>query len=63
MKPLIAESKPDALVYTTKEAATRLKVSHKTIYRLVDRGLLKAAKTLRHLRITRESLDNFLHEA
>ena len=62
MKPLIAESKPDALVYTTKEAAAYLKVSQKTVYRLVDRGLLKAWKGLRHLRITRESLEHVLHE-
>ena len=50
------------MVYTTKEAAAYLKVSQKTVYRLVDRGLLKASKGLRHLRITRESLENVLHE-
>jgi excisionase family DNA binding protein len=48
------------LVYTAAEAAVILKTSTKTIYRLVDRELLKASKALRHLRITRKSLEEFL---
>lgn len=48
------------LVFTADEAAAILKVNKKTIYRLVDRNLLHATKTLRHLRITKKSLDQFL---
>lgn len=48
------------LVYTASEAASILKVNQKTIYRLVDRNLLHASKALRHLRITRKSLEAFL---
>jgi excisionase family DNA binding protein len=43
-----------------EEAANILKVSNKTIYRLVDRNLLCATKALRHLRITKKSLEQFL---
>ena len=48
------------LVYTVEETAEILKVSNKTVYRLVDRNLLRATKALRHLRITKKSLDQFL---
>ncbi len=49
------------LVFTVRETAQILKVSDKTVYRLVDRGLLKASKALRHLRITRSSLEEFVN--
>ena len=48
------------LVYTVKETAEILKVSKKTVYRLVERKYLHATKALRHLRITKRSLDQFL---
>ena len=48
------------LAYTVQEVAEMLAVSPKTIYRLVDRGLLKSSKALRHLRITRQSIEAFL---
>lgn len=48
------------MVYTVEEAAEILKVSRKTIYRLVDRKQLHATKALRHLRITKKSLEQFL---
>jgi excisionase family DNA binding protein len=48
------------LVFTAAEAAQILKTSTKTVYRLVQRDLLKTPKTLRHLRITRKSLEEFL---
>ena len=50
----------EAYVFTADEAAEILKVNKKTIYRLVDRNLLHATKALRHLRITKKSLDQFL---
>ena len=48
------------LVYTVEETASILKVSNKSVYRLIDRGLLKASNALRHLRITHKSLEEFL---
>ena len=47
-------------VYTVREVSEQLNVSEKTVYRLVARGLLKASKALRHLRIPVESVDAFL---
>jgi len=48
------------MVFTTEEVAAILKVSNKTVYRLVDRNFLRATKALRHLRITQKSLTEFL---
>jgi excisionase family DNA binding protein len=48
------------MVYTVEETAEILKVCEKTVYRLVERKMLHAIKALRHLRITKKSLDNFL---
>jgi excisionase family DNA binding protein len=47
-------------VYTVGEVSQVLNVSEKTVYRLVARGLLKASKALRHLRIPVESVEAFL---
>ena len=47
-------------VYTASETAAILKVNEKTVRRLIDRGLLTKAKAIRHIRITRQSLDEFL---
>jgi len=48
------------LVFTAGETAALLKVTEKTVYRLVARQRLHAVKSLRHLRITRASLEAFL---
>jgi excisionase family DNA binding protein len=48
------------LVFTAGETAALLKVTEKTVYRLVARQKLHAIKSLRHLRITRASLEKFL---
>jgi hypothetical protein len=48
------------LVFTVKETATILKCSTKSVYRLIDRDLLKASTALRHIRITKRSLESFL---
>jgi excisionase family DNA binding protein len=55
-----SENQVKQLVYTAEETAVLLKVSTKSVYRLVDRGLLKSSKALRHLRITHKSLEEFL---
>ncbi len=48
------------LAYSVEEVAHMLNVSEKTVYRLVNRKLLKATKALRHLRITAASIESFL---
>ena len=50
------------LVFTAGETAALLKVTEKTVYRLVSRQRLHAVKSLRHLRVTKKSLDAFLAE-
>lgn len=50
------------MAYSVAEVAAMLNISSKTVYRLVDRRLLKASKALRHLRITTASIEQFLKE-
>jgi excisionase family DNA binding protein len=49
------------MVFTVEETAAILKVSHKTVYRLIGRNLLKASSALRHKRITIRSIETFLN--
>ena len=51
------------MVFTVEETAEILKISQKSVYRLVDRKMLHAIKALRHLRITKKSLDEFISTA
>jgi excisionase family DNA binding protein len=48
------------MVFTAGETAVILKVTEKTVYRLIERQRLHAIKSLRHLRITRASLEKFV---
>jgi excisionase family DNA binding protein len=48
------------MVYTVEETARILKISQKSVYRLIMRKKLGAIKALRHLRISKKSLDLFL---
>jgi len=50
------------LVFTAGETAELLKVTEKTVYRVVQRQRLHSIKSLRHLRITRASLEKFMTE-
>ena len=45
--------------YTIKEAAVELEVSPATVRRLIDRGLFRPNKAIRHIRIAREQIDEF----
>ena len=48
---------------TVEEVAEKLRLGERTIYRLIERGELKAVKISRKAyRISREDLDNFLIE-
>ena len=48
------------MVFTAEETAVILKVTPKTVYRLVERQRLHAVKALRHLRVSRASLEKFI---
>jgi len=48
------------LAYSVKETAALLGLSEKTVRRLIDRGLLKASRALRHLLIPKKEIDRFL---
>ena len=50
----------ERLFYTVPEVAVMLAVSNNSIYRLLERGLLKSSCALRHKRITRESISEFV---
>ena len=45
--------------YSIKEAAGILGVSDTTIRRLIDRGLLKASRAIRHIRITLDAIEDY----
>ena len=53
---------PLRLAYSTNETAELLGTSTKTIYRLIERGLLKSSSALRHKRIARIEIERFLKE-
>ena len=48
------------LAYTVEETARMLSVSEKTVYRLIERGLLKSSGALRHKRIAHTEIERFL---
>ncbi|MCW5557810.1 MAG: helix-turn-helix domain-containing protein [Verrucomicrobiae bacterium] len=48
------------LAYSVRETAAALGVSEKTIRRLIDRGLLRVSRSLRHILIPRAEIDRFL---
>lgn len=51
------------LVYSVGEVGIMIKQSNKTIYRLVERGILKTLPHGRHKRITAKSLNAFVAAA
>jgi len=48
------------LFYSAAEVGAMFGVSTKTVYRLLDRGLLKSSSALRHKRISKASIDEFM---
>jgi excisionase family DNA binding protein len=53
---------PPRLAYTVKETAQMLGISEKSVRRLIDRGLLRTSKALRHLLIPRSEIERFLRD-
>ena len=53
---------PDRQAYSVEEVAAMLGVTPKSVYRLLQRGLLRSLKALRHHRIPRKEFERFLQE-
>ncbi len=51
----------ELVVYTVPEVAGILKISEKSVYRLIERKLLKSCCALRHKRISKRELTRFVH--
>ena len=54
------KSPNERAAYTAKEAAQKLAVSVKTIYRWIGRGLLPTSKATRKVLIPAGSIENFM---
>jgi excisionase family DNA binding protein len=50
------------LAFSVRETALMLGVCEKTVRRLLDRGLLKASRALRHKLIHRNEIERFLRD-
>ncbi len=59
MNNSLLEAEP--VVYTVPEIAVILKVSEKSVYRLIERNHLKSCCALRHKRVSKRELERFVH--
>jgi len=48
------------LFYSVGEVSEMFGLSNKSVYRLLDRGLLKSSSALRHKRISKASIEEFM---
>jgi excisionase family DNA binding protein len=55
-----ATTPTERLAYTLEQAADAIQVSEVSIRRLISRGLLSPAPGLRHIRISRTAIQNYL---
>ena len=58
--PLETTSASERIFLSVEEVAERFGISKKSVYRLLDRGLLKASSALRHKMILKKSVDEFV---
>jgi hypothetical protein len=47
-------------LFSVSEVSGKFGISNKSVYRLLARGLLKSSSALRHKRISRASIEEFL---
>jgi len=61
---MMINSQPEMerLFFTVPEVAEKMAVCQKTVLRLIDRGYLKSSSALRHKRISKQSLDEFVKQ-
>ena len=60
MESQIDSSTLPKLLFSVQETAAMLSISEKSVYRLIQRGLLKCSSALRHKMITRDSILDFV---
>lgn len=60
MKSMEFSNGSSRLLYSVEETAAMFGVSTKSVYRLLARGLLKSSSALRHKKIPRSSIDEFM---
>jgi excisionase family DNA binding protein len=60
MKTVNPQNDTARVFYTVAEVADMFGISRKSVYRLLDRGLLKSSSALRHKMISRRSVEEFL---
>jgi excisionase family DNA binding protein len=53
---------PTRLAFSVKEAAALLGISEKSVRRLIDRGLIRSSRALRHLLIPKREIERFLQD-
>jgi excisionase family DNA binding protein len=58
--PAKASSLERRMTFGVRETAGLLGVSQKTVYRLVQRGLIRASRALRHIKIPKAEIERFL---
>jgi excisionase family DNA binding protein len=56
----ISQIQEELVVYTVPEVAVILKISEKSVYRLIERNLLKSCCALRHKRVSEKELERFI---
>ena len=67
-KPALVSSKAKdmlrlpRLAFSVRETAEMLGISEKTVRRLIDRGLLRPSRALRHLLISKKEIEHFLEK-
>lgn len=49
--------------YSVSDVATKCSISRKSVYRLLERGLLRSSTALRKKMIPRASLENFIADS
>lgn len=60
VRKLNGSGRLERMFYSVPEVAESFGVCHKTVYRLLDRGLLQASDAFRHKRISRSSVEAFM---
>jgi excisionase family DNA binding protein len=50
----------ERMFYSVSEVAAMFNISNKSVYRLLERGLLKSSSALRHKRISWASIQEFV---
>lgn len=58
--PEVTKNTSERIFYSVKEVAAQFGSSKKSVYRWLDRGLLKASNASRHKMILKSSVDEFV---